>query len=355
MITHLLSDNVQFEPEDRVLILNSALDSVVTRALRSVHAGTLVLAEDNVTSLASVARLASAHDFQYVHVPFHDYLTAQPAATIDKALLNLLYQPGKLWMLYALSVAAHALKIGGTLYATGAKDRGVMTLAKRMQELFGNVETLEISKGHRVLRSIKRSAIAPTEWPATSLSVFAAGKLDDGTRMLLTALAQLPLRPDEQALDLGCGAGFIGLALARRLPLGHVTMLDASLAAVAASREAVARGMVIGEERTELADGAEGGVQNVTVLPSDAAQAVIQQRFDLVATNPPFHQGSVQTREIAERFMRESAQILLPQGRLLLVANRFLPYEATLHTYFQTVSDLCGDPRYKVLCATDPL
>lgn len=352
MITHLLSDNVQFEPEDRVLILNSALDAVVPRALRSVCAGTLVLAEDNVTSLASVARLASVHDFQYMHVPFHDYLTTQPAATIDKALLNLLYQPGKLWMLYALSVAAHALKTGGTLYATGAKDRGVMTLAKRMQELFGNVETLEISKGHRVLRSIKRSAIAPTQWPATSLSVFAAGKLDDGTRMLLSVLAQLPLRSDEQALDLGCGAGFIGLALARRLPLGHVTMLDASLAAVAASREAVARGMVVGEERTEPA---EGSMQNVTVLPSDVAQVVIQQRFDLVATNPPFHQGSVQTREIAERFMREAAQVLLPQGRFLLVANRFLPYETTLHTCFQTVNELYGDRRYKVLCATDPL
>jgi len=362
MITHLLSDIVQFTPEDQVLILNSASDPIVARMLRSLRPAALVIAEDNVATLANVARSSSAHAVR--HLPFHAALTELPTTTIDIALLNLLYQPGKVWMLYALSVAAHALKIGGKLYATGGKDRGILTLAKRMHELFGNVETLEISKGHRVLCSSKKGEIAPALYPAHALSIFAASKLDEGTQMLLEALAALPLREDEQAVDLGCGAGYVGLYLAQRLPQGHVTMLDASLAAVAASELAVARGSVeslrADAEEGEADDGDaiidnEQRVQNVIVLPSDVTQAVSKQRFDLVATNPPFHQAGIQTREIAERFIREAAQILRPQGRLLLVANRFLPYEPTLRACFHTVQEVHGNTRFKVLCATTPI
>lgn len=366
MITHLLSDIVQFAPEDQVLILNSASDPIVARALRSLRPAALVIAEDNVATLANVARSSSAHAVR--HLPFHTALTEVPTATIDIALLNLLYQPGKLWMLYALSVAAHALKIGGKLYVTGGKDRGILTLAKRMQELFGNVDTLEISKGHRVLCSTKKAEIAPALYPAHALSLFAASKLDEGTQMLLEALAALPLREDEQAVDLGCGAGYVGLYLAHRLPHGHVTMLDASLAAVAASELAVARGSVESLYAVEAKDDEAGEVgnsdgtidtgqrvQNVTVLPSDVVQAVSKQRFDLVATNPPFHQAGIQTREIAERFIREAAQVLRPQGRLLLVANRFLPYEPTLRACFRIVQEVHGNTRFKVLCATTPI
>ncbi len=58
------------------------------------------------------------------------------------------------------------------------------------------------------------------------------------------------------------------------------------------------------------------------VLPGNGAQAVLDQRFSLVATNPPFHQGGIQTLQIAERFIREAAQVLTAKGRFywLLIA-----------------------------------
>ena len=68
-------------------------------------------------------------------------------------------------MLYGLSVAAFALKLEGRLYVAGAKDRGILTIAKRMQELFGNVETLAISKGQRVLCATKRRAFTVEDLP----------------------------------------------------------------------------------------------------------------------------------------------------------------------------------------------
>ena len=60
-------------------------------------------------------------------------------------------------MIYGLQVAAYALKPGGRLYVVGAKDRGVLSIAKRMQSLFGNLETLVISKGQRVVCSHKQN------------------------------------------------------------------------------------------------------------------------------------------------------------------------------------------------------
>ncbi|WP_160145774.1 methyltransferase [Dictyobacter aurantiacus] len=314
-------------------MLNSAADPFVIQARPRLTTGCLCLAEDNIATLGALKVHASGSSVRAV--PFHDYILHHSPETMDVAAMNLLYQPGNVWMFYGLSVAAFALKVGGKLYVAGAKDRGILTMAKRMRELFGNVETLTISKGQRVLCAIKRQSFSVEQLPVTTLRIFADSKLDEGTQLLLSALE---VRPEDHALDIGCGAGFIGLHIAHLTPQGQVTMVDASLAAVAASEQAVS----------------QAGLTNVRVLPSDGAQAVLDQRFDLVATNPPFHQGGVQTLEIAERFIRQSARILVPNGRFYLVANRFLKYEPTLQACFQQVREVAGNNRYKVLYATGP-
>src|SRR5258708_1156363 len=339
----LLDNTVQLAIDDRVLILNSAADPFVPKAAQQVVAGELLLAEDNISLLQSAyAALEREHSMpggrnslsRYRHVPFHEYALREAPATIDVAVMNMLYQPSNAWLTYGLQVTGYALKPGGRLYVVGAKDRGVLSMAKRMQTLFGNVETLEISKGQGVLCSQKmdrgtrshpspwppqggplhtsttandQNVVAPLAgtWPpdTTQISlvptIFAEGKLDEGTRLLIEALE---VHTTDVALDIGCGAGFIGLHIARLASKGQVTMLDASLAAVDMARH-----------RAE-----QGGLTNVQVMPSDGVQAVQAQRFDLVVTNPPFHLAGIQTTEIAERFMREPSQVLRPPGRFYL-------------------------------------
>jgi 16S rRNA (guanine1207-N2)-methyltransferase len=335
----LLCETVQYSLEDHMLILNSAAEpfvrQLVERFASSSAGGLVTLAEDNVALAHELLSLANhAHTIQ--HVAFHDYRERERAipATVDVAVMNLLYQPNNSWMHYGLQMALHALKVGGRLYVVGAKDRGILTIAKRIEQLFGAVKTLEISKGQRVLLAHKSTAVQATA-ENTTLRVFADNKLDEGTRLLLDALE---VQTTDEALDIGCGAGLIGLHIARLASKGHVTMVDVSLAAVAASRQAVA----------------ESKLTNIQVAPSDGAQAVLTQRFDLVVTNPPFHQGGIQTTAIAERFIREAAQVLRPQGRFYLVANRFLKYEPVLRACFQDVEEVGGDTRYKVLRATRP-
>ncbi|HCI80837.1 MAG TPA: hypothetical protein DHW02_14225 [Ktedonobacter sp.] len=328
----LLCDVVRIESTSRILILNSADSSFVPFAIKQARAGIVVLAEDNI---ASAQRLLVAPHVR--HVAFHDYIVHAIDATMDIAVLNLLYQPGKQWVRYGIEAAARALKVGGRFYAVGAKERGILSTTKEMQERFGNVETLTISKGYRVVSSQKTAHTAQDVEDRAmskdlSTAVFAGGQLDEGTQLLLEALQ---VRATDEALDIGCGAGYIGLHMARLASKGQVTMVDVSLAAVAAATRAVQ----------------ESGLTNVHVLPSDGAQAVITQHFDLVATNPPFHQGGIQTTSIAERFIRESAQVLRPRGRLYLVANRFLKYEPTIRDVFSNVEEVGGNNRYKVLKA----
>ena len=332
----LLCETVQLTTTNTVLVLNSAADPFVASAQQQVRKGQVILAEDNITTLNAYKQAANVR-----HAAFHDYILHSSAASVDVAVLNLLYQPSKAWILYGLSVAAHVLKQEGRLYVLGAKDRGILSIGKHMAEQFGNVETLTISKGHRVLCSIMRGAIHQARTIEEGVihqarTVFAESKLDEGTRLLLETIE---VSSSDEALDIGCGAGFVGLHIAQLATKGHVTMVDASLAAIAASQQAIA----------------EHGVMNADVLPSNGVEAVRTQRFDLVATNPPFHQGGIQTTAIAESFIRGAAQVLRPQGRFYLVANRFLKYEPTLKAHFKLVEEVGGNTRFKVLCAREPI
>ncbi len=330
----LLCETVQLTANTTLLVLNSASDPFVAFAQKQLRKGTVLLAEDNIATLNAYKQAANVQ-----HAAFHDYILHSSEPSADVVVMNLFYQPSKAWILYGLQVAAHALRAGGKLYVTGAKDRGILSIGKHMEELFGNVETLTISKGHRVLSSVGTDLsrpsfdIDPVRGRDKSVpTLFADSKLDEGTRLLLETME---VRVTDEALDIGCGAGFVGLHMAQLASRGHVTMVDASLAAIAASQQAVV----------------ENGLRNVLVVPSDGVQAVQTQRFDLVATNPPFHQGGLQTTEIAENFIRGAAQVLHPQGRFYLVANRFLKYEHTLKAHFQQVEEVGGNTRFKVLRA----
>ncbi len=336
--SQLLVATVQFKTSDTLLLLNSAADPLAAHALQWLHAGTLTLAEDNIVTIERLAqenhRASAAPPPRVRRVPFHDYILHHPAANTDIAAMNLLYQPGNGWMLYGLHLAAYALRPQGRLYVVGAKERGILTVAKHMQTLFGNVETLEISKGQRVLCSIQHTLLSPEQIAASisPLPIFAAHKLDEGTRLLQDALE---VRVADEALDLGCGAGHLGLHIAHQARKGHVTMVDASLAAVAAAQQAITG----------------SGLDNIRVLPSDGTKALLEAHYTLVVTNPPFHHGGLQSTHTAEQFIREAAQVLAPRGRFYLVANRFLKYEPILHACFTQVEEVVGDSRYKVLRA----
>src|SRR5213079_2573572 len=96
-------------------------------------------------------------------------------------------------------------------------------------------------------------------------------------------LETIDVRPDDVALDLGCGGGIIGMLIARLAPMGHVDLVDSDSAAVALARDNL------------LAN----RIDNATAHVGDSIAALPGASFGLIATNPPFHLGRRQTTAIA--------------------------------------------------------
>ena len=78
--------------------------------------------------------------------------------------------------------------------------------------------------------------------------------------------------------------------------------------------------------------------------------AGLGQRYDVIVTNPPFHApGRAERPDIGRRFIAAAAEALAPGGRLWLVANRHLPYEAVLGEAFGQVRTVAERDGYKVV------
>ncbi|ULH16610.1 class I SAM-dependent methyltransferase [Deinococcus sp. KNUC1210] len=233
---------------------------------------------------------------------------------------------------------------GGTLYIAGDKDKGYDRYVRRAAALFGTGETIARDGGMRVGKMVRRPGITPplpeperyethglqvVGWPG----VFSAGRLDKATNLLLNTLEGLDLA-GQRVLDLGCGAGVIGAWAAQRG--AHVTLLDADLSSVRSA------------EATLHASGLSG-----RVLHSDVDAALDDTGYDLVLSNPPFHVGRGVVLDVAAEFIAAAGRRLRPGGRLVLVANDFLPYEARLSGW-QDVTALARDQGFKVLSAYTP-
>ncbi len=128
--------------------------------------------------------------------------------------------------------------------------------------------------------------------------IFASHGLDPGTALLIE---NLELRPSDHVLDFGCGWGAIGIAAAKSAPQGHVLLTDVNRRAVGLARANIER----------------NGIQNAEARVGPLYRPVHGERFDVVATNPPYHVG----RETVLEIIGGARDVLLPGGRLLLVGK----------------------------------
>lgn len=184
--------------------------------------------------------------------------------------------------------------------------------------------------------------VLPGAGPVTLIShagVFAHGRLDIGTRLLLNSLHEIPPwdepRP-QQVVDLGCGDGVVGLALAlsdtpdtRR----ELTFTDESYMAVESARQ------------TWLANTVD---RPATFLVGDGMKELDEESVDLVVVNPPFHDNNVTGDEIAWQMFTGARRALRPGGRLVVVGNRHLAYQAKLGRLFGGSQNLASNRKFVV-------
>lgn len=136
---------------------------------------------------------------------------------------------------------------------------------------------------------------------------FDGNRVDAGTRLLLEHL-----KPEgDTALDLGCGNGIIAATLAKA---GLTTSaVDVSWAAVEATRAT-----------------AEANGLKVAVSWADGLAGYADASFDVIATNPPFHQGIAKESEPTLAMFDDAARVLRPGGQLWCVFNSHLPWRREL-------------------------
>ena len=130
--------------------------------------------------------------------------------------------------------------------------------------------------------------------------VFSRGHLDHATAVLFRE-TEPPAQG--QFLDLGCGYGVIGLAIARAVPLATVTAIDVNERAIALANENARSLDVEGRFVACLPD----------AVPSNAA-------YDEIWSNPPIRIGKQALHELLLTWLPR----LAPGGRAVMVVGKNL-------------------------------
>ncbi|MDX2590883.1 MULTISPECIES: methyltransferase [Streptomyces] len=164
--------------------------------------------------------------------------------------------------------------------------------------------------------------------------VFCADRLDIGTRFFLR---HLPAGPGAgRVVDLGCGNGVVGTAVALADPEAEVLFVDESFQAVASAEATYKANGVPGHAEFRVGDGLAG---------------VAPDSVDLVLNNPPFHSHQATTDATAWRMFTGAKRALRPGGELWVIGNRHLGYHVTLKRLFGNSRLVASDPKFVVLKA----
>ncbi|WP_320773309.1 methyltransferase [Streptomyces sp. CRN 30] len=163
--------------------------------------------------------------------------------------------------------------------------------------------------------------------------VFCADRLDIGTRFFL---AHLPEARGRRVVDLGCGNGVVGTAVALADPGADVLFTDESFQAVASA------------EATYRESGARAHAE---FRVGDGLAGVAADSVDLVLSNPPFHSHQATTDATARRMFSGARRALRPGGELWVVGNRHLGYHTRLRRLFGNSELVASDPKFVVLKA----
>ncbi len=161
--------------------------------------------------------------------------------------------------------------------------------------------------------------------------IFSSDHIDPGSQLLAD---HLPAHLHGTVADLGAGWGFLSDAVVKRCP--QIQRLDLF--------EADARALDCA--RMNLAD--YGG--EIHFHWHDVTTG-IPGVYDAIIMNPPFHTGQATDVDLGRAFLKTASASLKRGGKLLLVANRQLPYEAVLETSGLAWRKITEDKTYKLLFA----
>lgn len=134
----------------------------------------------------------------------------------------------------------------------------------------------------------------------SDVGVFSKNEVDFGSRLLIGQFVEPPVAGD--FLDLGCGYGPIGIALADSYQGREVLMTD------------------VNERALSLAqlNAKNNNVDNVAFIKSDRFSSITERLFAAVITNPPIRAG----KQVVHKMFEESKAALIDKGELWVVMQK---------------------------------
>ena len=237
--------------------------------------------------------------------------------------------------------ALAALRPGGRLFVAATDGAGGSRYADCLRELAGDCRTVTSADGCSVFVAERPAAfdppqyVEPTRFTAridgvsvplvTVPGMFAAGRLDHGTRLLAETAT---IDDGDRVLDLCCGAGPLGIYAARSADC-TVTLTDDSRTATRAAACSLRLAGVAGR-----------------VVTADGVAVDAGERFDRVLCNPPTHAGE----RVLSSLLDGARRVLANDGALLVVHHRDLDLGPHLRRY-STVTDQATGEEHVVVAA----
>ena len=260
-----------------------------------------------------------------------------------------------------IALSLKALAKDGFLHVAGAKDEGVESIEKLIKQHFGSIETR--SKNHARTFWLKKPDTLPevveswvqalepksnVEGYVTATGMFSHAKIDAGSKLL--AEHMLPVIKGRVA-DFGAGWGYLSREILARCPA--IQKLDL-YEAEANALECAKLNLNLGLPSPPVGEGgsrSETGKGSITFNWLDITSGAIPTAYDFIVMNPPFHEGKSTQISLGQGFIQAASKALKPGGRLFMVANRQLPYEAILKAVFSNIRILADENGFKVFDA----
>ena len=261
---------------------------------------------------------------------------------------------------HVINQAFQKLPINGELHLSGFKGDGIKTYIDKTKSLFGELVSLEngpntakyavIRKTHESLDVLDdKQYVEPREiftigeqGVISKPGVFGWNKEDQGSLFLsdnLSSVLENSKGKLENVLDLGCGYGYLSLRAFHEQPLlrhARFTLTDNNAAAIHCA--------TINTQAHKV---------HASVVADNAGQQ-LNERFDLILCNPPFHKGFDVSSDITEQFLKSTQRLLDKRGIALWVVNQFIGIEKRASTHFSNIEEVNRNKSFKLIALSKP-